>query len=198
LHAAFVLAIVSSILIPVIPGKYIPIQFCDDEGKCRSLSAVVEDWERKISIKQGWQMYAPNPQRAHIYMNLTAIYPDGTERELEETLQEHSAWGTHWLWDKTRVDIWRQYANFNPRKRNRNRIWYLRGVCVREARRGDIPQRIVMYAVRRRFTPPEQVRAGKPGLGKPRRELVTVQYCKTPQLLEMIEQDRANRGELDG
>jgi hypothetical protein len=139
-------------------------------------------------------MYAPNPQRAQLEMNLHATYADGTERELFETELERRAWGTHWVWDKTREDIWRQYANFHPDKRNINRIWYLKGVCVREARHGEIPVKIVMYQVRRRFAPPQKVAQGAPGLGAPRRKLVTVQYCKKPDVLEMIEHDREARG----
>ncbi len=186
LHAAFVLAIVAAIVVPPLPERI--------RGP---LGTKLSALELEVSFKQGWQMYAPNPQRAQLEMNLTAYYADGSERRLEETLAEKHAWGTHWFWNKTRVDIWRQYANFRPDARNDNRTWYLKGVCVREARRGDIPQRIVMEHVRRRFTPPEHVAKGAPGLGAPTRKLVTVQYCKNPDVLEMIEQDRAHRGIAD-
>ena len=184
LHAGFVLALAAFIVLPALPTAW-----------TGTIGSSLADWGRKISVRQTWRMYAPNAQRAHMYMNLRAVYDDGTERELEETEQEQAGWGTHWLWNKTRVDIWRQYANFHPRKRNENRTWYLRGVCVREARRGEIPHRIVMQQVRRRLTPPEKVLAGAPGLGRPHRQLVTVQYCKTQRVLEMIEQDRARRGQ---
>ncbi|MCA9707862.1 MAG: hypothetical protein KDK70_18565, partial [Myxococcales bacterium] len=68
---------------------------------------------RRVSFVQSWKMYAPNPQRAQAYMNLTAHYEDGTTRELWETEQERRGWGTHFAWDKTREDIWRHYANFH-------------------------------------------------------------------------------------
>ena len=183
LHAACVLAIVIAIVLPPLP-----------EWLRGQLGADVSALELKVSFKQGWQMYAPDPQRAQLEMNLTAVFADGSERRLQETQDEKFAWTTHWFWNKTRVDIWRQYANFRPDQRNDNRTWYLKGVCVREARTGDIPQRIVMDQVRRRFTPPDKVREGAPGLGAPVRKLVTVQYCKTPEVLEMIEQDREHRG----
>jgi hypothetical protein len=54
-----------------------------------------------------------------------------------------------------------------------------------------------MDQVHRRFTPPEKVAKGAPGLGAPSHKFVTVQYCKTPEVLEMIEQDREHRGLFD-
>lgn len=177
LHAAFVLTVVGFVVLPNIPSKHLPF------------AGTMAQWAKKVSFKQGWQMYAPNPQRAQMYMNLTAVYDDGSERRLEETVQENQAWDTHFMWDKTRVDIWRQYANFNAKHRNNNRVWYLKGVCVRESRRGPIPKRIVMHQVRRRFTPPAKVAKGAPALGKPKRTFITVQYCQHPVVKEIIEAD---------
>lgn len=145
---------------------------------------------RQVSFVQSWRMYAPNPQRAQTYMNLTAHYDDGTTAELWETEQERGGWGTVWAWNKTREDIWRHYANFHPKSANEHRTWYLRSVCVREARTGRIPDKIVMEQVTRGFTHPGKVAAGKPALGRPRVELVTVAYCKTKQMREMIAADR--------
>lgn len=180
LHALFVLTVVTFILVPNIPSKHF------------APSSTLAKVALQVSFKQGWQMYSPNPQRSQTYMNLTAIYADGSERRLEESAQENVAWNTHWMWNKTRVDIWRQYANFSPKKRNNNRIWYLKGVCVREARRGNVPHRIVMHQVRRRFTKPHKVAQGASALGKPKRTFVTVQYCKHPIVLDMIEADQAS------
>ncbi len=177
LHAVFVLVIVAFVLIPNIPSKHL------------ALSSTMARWAKTVSFKQGWQMYAPNPQRSQMYMNLTAVYDDGSERRLEETVAENASWDTHFMWDKTRVDIWRQYANFRAKSRNNNRVWYLRGVCVREARVGPIPTKIVMHMVRRRFTPPDKVAAGKPDLGKPKRTFITVTYCKHPVVRDIIDAD---------
>ena len=186
-HAAAVIALAALVVVPAIPERW-------TGGVSSKLGTML----RPLSIKQSWRMYAPDPQRAQTYMNLTARYADGTERELEETLQERAAWGTHWAWQKTRVDIWRYYALAHPKGRNDNRTWYLKGVCVREARVGEIPEKLVMNQIRRRFAPPEKVRAGSSGLGRPRQDLVTVQYCKAPEVLEMIEEDRRRRGVAGG
>ena len=64
-------------------------------------------------------------------------------------------------------------------------------MCVREARTGRVPDKIVMEHVTRGFAHPDKVAAGKPALGRRRVELVTVAYCKTKQVRDMIEADRA-------
>jgi hypothetical protein len=61
---------------------------------------------------------------------------------------------------------------------------------VREARSGRVPEKIVMEQVTRGFAHPDKVAAGKPALGRRRVELVTVAYCKTKQVREMIEADQ--------
>jgi hypothetical protein len=183
LHALGVIAIATFVVVPAIPDAW-----------TGGLSGTLGSMLRPLSLKQTWRMYAPDPQRAQSYMKLTARYPDGRERELEETEQARAGWETHFAWHKTRVDIWRYYALAHPKGRNDNRTWYLKGVCVREARRGDIPEKIVMHQVRRRFPPPDKARQGA-GLGRPRESLVTVQYCKTPEVLGMIESDRQRRGQ---
>lgn len=183
LQTAFVLTVVAFVVLPNLPSEQVP------------LGATLSKWAMKVSFKQGWQMYSPNPQRAQIYMNLTALYDDGSKRHLEESIEENAGWHTHWMWNKTRVDIWRQYANFGAKRRNDNRTWYLKGVCVREARRGPIPDKIKMFHVRRRFVAPEKVAAGAPALGQPKRSFITVAYCKQEVVREMIEADRARRGE---
>jgi hypothetical protein len=156
-------------------------------------TSTLAGWLRRVSFVQSWRMYAPNPQRAQSYMNLTAHYDDGTTAELFETEQERGGWGTVWAWNKTREDIWRHYANFHPKSNNEHRTWYLRAVCVREARSGRVPEKIVMEQVTRGFTHPDKVAAGKPALGRRRVELVTVAYCKTKQVREMIEADAERR-----
>jgi hypothetical protein len=184
LHALAVLAIATAVVLPSIPTTVI--------GPISGWVARPLAW---VSLKQVWQMYAPDPQRAQSYIELTSVERDGTLRELEETVDARNGWGTTWAWRKTRVDIWRHYAGYHPDGRNENRTWYLRAVCVREARRGVVPEKIRMGTVKRRFTPPEKVRAGAPGLGaEQRRETVTVQYCSDPVVREMIAHDRARRG----
>lgn len=170
------------IVLPNLPAEWMP-------GPVSELVSKVAGWTRQVSVVQSWKMYAPNPQRAQSYMNLTAHYPDGTTADLEETLQERDGWTTNYAWNKTRQDIWRHYANFHPKRANEHRKWYLRGVCVREARRGRMPDKIVMEQVTRRFAPPDKVAEGHPGLGRPRKRLVTVAYCKVKLVRDMLEAD---------
>lgn len=174
-----VLALATIVVVPNLPSEW-----------TGDWSSTLAGGLRQLSFVQSWRMYAPNPQRAQTYMNLTAHYDDGTTAELWETGQERGGWGTVWAWNKSREDIWRHYANFHPKSANEHRTWYLRGVCVREARTGRIPDKIVMEHVTRGFTHPAKVAAGKPAFGRPRVELVTVAYCKTKQMREMIAADR--------
>jgi hypothetical protein len=184
LHALAVVVVAVCVVLPAIPTKVV--------GPVSGWVARAIAW---ISIKQGWAMYAPDPQRAQSYIELTAVERDGTKRELDETIDAREGWGTTWAWRKTRVDIWRHYAGYHPDGRNENRTWYLRAVCVREARTGSVPEKIMMGTVKRRFTAPEKVRAGAPGLGdEQRRETVTVQYCGEPLVREMIAADQEQRG----
>ncbi len=185
LHALVPTALLVGIVAPVLPTAHFgPVP----GAVARALLLV--------SIKQSWAMYAPDPQRAHTYMELEALYPDGSTAPLEESVDVERGWGTTWAWRKTRMDIWRFYANFHPARRNDNRTWYLRLVCVREARRGEPPRKITMHQVKRRFTPPAKVAAGAPGLRDPVRQLVTVAYCNASPAREMIEADRRLNPEL--
>lgn len=184
LHLLYVVAVSL-----VIVGPFLPESVFGKSG--HELSG----WMRQVSVVQNWRMYAPDPQRAQIYMQLTAVYDDGSERQLQETDRERHGWHTHWAWNKTRMDIWRQYANFKPKQANAHRKWYLRGVCVRESRSGDVPKKIVMHQVRRVFMPPEKVRAGAPGLSRPSRRFITLEYCRSVRVKKMIEADRQRRGE---
>lgn len=183
-HVVWALALMTIIVVPNLPTKV----FGKFPGK---VAAPL----RQVSFVQSWRMYAPDPQTSQTYMALTAHYPGGEVGQLEESAQAEHGWGTIWAWQKTRVDIWRHYANFNPKKRNDHRKWYLRGVCIREARRGKVPTKIVMEQVRRRFTNPKKVAQGKKSLGRPNRRLVTVTYCHGRPTKEMLAADAEARGE---
>jgi len=159
------------------------------------VSRAMARWLKTISVSQRWGMYAPDPQRAHAYMDLVAEYDDGTSEALEESKQAALGWTTNWMWTKTRLDIWRHHAGFfRSSKRNSNRDWYLRGVCVREWRRtGTRPKHIVMNQSRRGFTSPQQVRSGAPDLQPPTHKRIAVQNCRDAIVRRMIEDDRARR-----
>jgi hypothetical protein len=184
LHALVPVTLAAAIVFPVLPGEGF--------GPLPRLFARAQ---LVVGVKQTWGMYAPDPQRSQHYMELVAVYDDGREEPLEENVDLEDGWGTTWAWRKTRLDIWKFYANFHPKKRSDHRLWYLRMVCVREARKGEIPEKITMHQVTRRFTSPGKVRKGAKGLGAPTREFVTVQYCRTPPTDAMIAEDRERRGE---
>jgi hypothetical protein len=142
---------------------------------------------KTISLVHNWNMYAPDPQRAHTYLAVHAEFADGRRVALAEAEQAASAWTRIWGWQKTRVDVWRFYAAMNADKPNVNRTWYLRSVCVREAlARGEAPTQIVAERVRRRFTSPDRVRAGQPGLGPLDRKHVGAVDCRTFPVRDMI------------
>lgn len=188
LYAASVVAIALAMVLPTLPKSVIG-------ERAKKLLGKLSQAQLNISVKEGWRMYAPDPQRAQLNMTLTAVYPDKTKVELVESQQEKTGWGTKWFWDKTRLDIWQQYANFHPKGGNRNRTWFLKGICVRESRDGRVPHRIVMHHVTRGFRSPESIRKhGGPGLGRPRRALVTVQYCTVAGVKAMIHADWERRG----
>lgn len=185
LHALVPTLLAVAVVAPALPSKHFG-----------ELPGVVAKGLLLVSIKQTWGMYAPDPQRAQTYMDLEALYDDGSTTQLAESDDLETGWGTTWAWRKTRMDIWKFYANFNPEKRNDHRTWYLRLVCVREARTGLTPRKITMHQVKRRFTAPAKVAAGAPGLGEPERRLITVAYCNTSPVKEMIDEDRRLHPEL--
>lgn len=150
---------------------------------------------RKLSLLQTWNMYAPDATRSHSYLSVKAELADGTTVPLDEAIQAETAWGAVWEWEKRRTDMWRFYAVTQADRRNINRTWYLRGLCVREERaRGVAPVRIVAERVKRKFTAPEKVRAGAPGLSAPTREFVQAIRCNDWPERAMIAEDRQRRG----
>lgn len=180
IHTLVPLALTVLIVAPAIPGP---------------LGAAIASRTRTISVLQTWNMYAPDPQRSHTYLSVFAELADGTKVPLDEAYQAENAWTGIWDWQKRRTDIWRYYAVMKPEAANVNRTWYLRGLCVREERaRGAAPLRIVADRVRRRFTPPDAVRAGAPGLGEPSRAFVQAVKCSEWPERAMIAADRARRG----
>ncbi|PRQ05429.1 hypothetical protein ENSA5_02490 [Enhygromyxa salina] len=153
---------------------------------------------RQISLSQAWSMYAPNPGRGHFYMTLTAHDADGSVRELEESYMSEHGWGTAWAWRRSRLDIWQHAVTRKIDKTNRNRTWYLRGVCVREARRGYDVKRLEMKRVYRRIRSPERVREGKEVIGPPRLKRAQDGSCRVKIIRDMIATDRALREAGEG
>ena len=172
------LAIVALIVGPVVPGPW---------------AGPLAKQLRRISVIQSWRMYAPDPQRAQSYLALYAELADGSQVPLAEAVAAEQGWGSVWDWQKRRVDIWRAFAS--GEKPSPHRTWYMRGVCVREARaRGEAPVRIVAQRVRRSLTHPDAVAQGKPSLGVLKRtDLQTIRCADWPSR-QMLAEDRARRG----
>lgn len=148
---------------------------------------------RNLSISQRWSMYAPNPSRGHFYLELRAVDADGTVRELEE--QERIDWGTAWVWERDRTDIWLHAIARHFDEVNRNRTWYMRGLCVREARRGYDVRRIEVRRVERNIRAPDKVATGKPLLGPVKRVEGQATSCRVDIIREMLEFDRIRGGQ---
>jgi hypothetical protein len=171
-------ALATVILAPLLPGP---------------LGAPIVARMRQISVLQTWNMYAPDPQRAQSYLAVSAELADGTIVPLEEAEQAEHGWDSVWDWQKRRIDIWRIIAVGD--KPSAHRSWYLRGVCVREARTRELPpRRVIAERVRRRFASPEAVAAGKPTLGEMKRAEIQRVDCNDWPARGMIAADRERRG----
>lgn len=183
IHTLVPLALTVMIVAPVLPA---PLD---------GLGSAIANKTRTISVLQTWNMYAPDPVRSHTYLSIRAEMPDGSTVPLAESIRADAGWGGIWDWQKRRTDIWWFYATMRPDEHNVNRTWYLRGLCVREEReRGVAPVRVIADRVRRRFTPPDQVAAGAPGLSVAERSHVQTLTCNGWPERAMIAEDRARRG----
>ena len=151
---------------------------------------------RVVSLSQRWGMYAPDPARSHSYARTVAVYNGDRRVPLEESERSSPGWGTVWVSSVSRHDFW-SYRVTHPRpgKPNRNRTWFLRGLCVREDRRGQMPLAIRLERSHRKFTPPDKVRAGADVLGEEKHRLVETTSCVLGRTRTMVEDDRARRGD---
>lgn len=185
IEALWVLALAALIVVPALPGSW-----------QTELTKDVIGWTKKVSLSQHWSMYAPNPQRAIAYLNIRGRHLDGHEEPLEEAERAEAGWGTIWGWEKRRRDIWAFYAGVSKKKGgNLRRTWFVKSICIREARRRDDPPRLLLVdRVSRTFTPPDRVRAGEPDLGPLVRTPVQKIDCGYPPIQRMIEEDRRRHG----
>ena len=178
-----VLAVAALIVVPAIPAGPLGPRHA-------ALAADIERFTGLFSVSQRWMMYSPNPRGRMEYLNLTAHFSDGRTEDLEETELERRGWGTVWDWQKSRKHVWLSYTTVRPDEDYPPRTWYLRGVCIREARRrGELPEKIAVHLLTRRFTQPGRVRAGEPGLGPLQRREIGSQICQTPEVWAMLEAD---------
>ncbi len=185
LEALWVLALAALIVVPALPGSW-----------QTELTKDVIGWTKKVSLSQHWSMYAPNPQRGIAYLNIRGRHLDGHEEPLEEAGRAEAGWGTVWGWEKRRRDIWAFYAGVSKKKGgNLRRTWFVKSICIREARRSDHPPRLLLVdRVSRTFTHPDKVRAGEPDLSPLVRTPVQKIDCGYPPIQRMIEEDRRRHG----
>ncbi|MCB9566588.1 MAG: hypothetical protein H6710_05140 [Myxococcales bacterium] len=152
---------------------------------------------RKISVSQRWQMYAPDAQHSLAYVSIRGRFADGREEPLLEALEADEGWGAgNWWWTKDRAGFWRFYAAVSRKKGSAPiRTWYVKSLCVREARRSDDPPLILLVdRVTRSFNAPEKVLAGAPEYGPVVRTPVQKINCMYRPIQEMIAEDEARRG----
>lgn len=180
-------ALMTLMVLSAIPSAKVPERLKPQRER---LAAIMQ----KLSLSQTWGMYAPDPGKGHFYMELYAHDADGTVRKLEETHVAEEGWGTAWAWDRTRRHIWQHTVSRRIDKTSRNRTWYLRGVCVREARRGHDVRRIEMQRVYRRIRTPERVREGAETLGPIKRSKAQDGSCNVAIIREMIATDPYGSG----
>lgn len=144
---------------------------------------------RQVSLGQRWLMYAPNPTRGHAYQEFIAYDADGGVRVLEESELVEEGWSSSWIWNRDRHHIWLYTIARKPKEINRNRIWFIRGLCVREARRGHAVDRIEVNRVHRRMHSPEELMATGETLGPPRKSKVVDTTCHVEIIRDMIAAD---------
>ncbi len=142
---------------------------------------------KAASLRQSWGMYAPNPARAYSQLELEAIDIRGKAVELPETQLARAGWGTAWAFTRSREDYWRYaVARYDKKRQDMNRVWYLRSICVREARAGRPLRQVSAYRVHRKFRPPKGVLEGRSDLRKADRTLVGTMECNTKTIREML------------
>lgn len=188
-NVAFPIALAAFLLLPVWKEKEL-------SGPVLEARRAVADVMRPMSLSQQWGMYAPDPARSVGYMGLEALEKGGDTRPLWETeYAETAAWGTHWAGNKTRMAIWRyRLVSGDPKRPRRDRGWFLRSICVREARNDAMPPYIQMSKLWRGFNSPAFVRKGNDEFGRLHREPSDKGWCGSPLVDEMVEYDRWVRG----
>ena len=183
-EASWVLFLAALIVVPSLPGSW-------QNDLSRKLIALT----KQINLSQHWSMYAPNPQRGLAYISVRGRHLNGEEEALEEARAAEQGWGTKWAWEKRRHDIWAFYAAMSKQKGgNLRRTWYVKAICVREARRSDDPPRILLVdRLSRSFTHPDAVRQGRADLGPVIRLPVQRIDCGFPTIQKMIQEDKFRR-----
>lgn len=186
LAVLWALALALAIVIPALPGAW--------QG---AWTRPLIDVTHKIGVSQRWAMYAPDPQRGLAYLSVRGVWADGHEEEIDDSSRRDNAWTRQWDWDKRRRDIWRAYAALSPKSgSNPDRTWYVKSLCIGEARShgGEAPTVLHVDRLTRSFTHPDKVRAGAPEFGPVTRTPVQKISCAYRPIRDAIAEDEARHG----
>ena len=136
-------------------------------GRWGSLKPAVTPWLgvlRALSFSQSWWMYTPDANLSYTRAVVSGVTKSGEELHLrgpEEPSQVPV--GGVFFWNRSRDDFWTyQAAHVGAKRRSGNRLWYMRGWCVRAARLGHDLRAVRLSRVNWRLEEPARVHDGAP------------------------------------
>ncbi len=149
------------IIVPAIPS-----------GHWGALKPVVTPWFgvlRTVSFSQSWRMYTPDANLSYSRAVVTGVTKDKQEFVLRGPDDPTATpVGGVFFWGSSRDDFWTyQAAHVGPRRRSANRLWYMRGWCVRAARMGHELRAVSLSRINWRLENPTRVHEGAPVLRTP-------------------------------
>ena len=183
--------LMSVLLFAALPGSVLSEALAERQGKLNGAM-------RQISLVQRWLMYAPQPARGHGFQEYLAYDADGSVRVLPESDLTELGPSGNWAWNRDRHDIWMYVLTRKPDEVNRNRIWFIRGLCVREARLGHEVQHIEVNRIYRPMRSPEELLKTGETLGPPRKRKVVDTTCNVKIIRDMIAEDPLGAGAGEG
>jgi len=182
LNLGFAAALMSALVFTAIHRDQLPERLHERRSKLTA-------WMRTVSLSQTWKMYAPDATKGHAYVEIIGYDKAGDPHVLEESHMVQEGWTTARAWRRSRLDIWEHTVTRHITKTNRNRTWYMRGVCVRERRRGLDIQRVELRRIFRKVRAPEKVRKGAETLGPLKRSKAQNGSCHVKIIRNMIAED---------
>ena len=175
---------VAFIIVPSVPS-----------ARWGALKPVVTPWFgllRKISFSQSWRMYTPDANLSYTRAVVTGITRDRSPVVLRgpEDPTTPPVRGV-FFWNRSRDDFWTyQAAHVGASRRSANRLWFLRGWCVRAARMGLDLRAISMTRVNWRLEKPKNVLGGAPELRAPEVQDFREVRCDVGVVHSMIQADK--------
>ncbi|MGB1699637.1 MAG: hypothetical protein ACPHRO_06780 [Nannocystaceae bacterium] len=160
-------------------------------GKWGALKPLVTPWFKVLrvcSFSQSWRMYTPDANLSYTRGVVTGRSVTGKEVVLRgpDAVDRVPAGGV-FFWNRDRDDFWTyQAAHVGAKRRSGNRLWYMRGWCVRAARMGHELRSVTLTRVNWRLENPLKVRAGKPPLRTPKIKEFRATRCDVGIVHDMI------------